>query len=139
MTDELITFLRARLGEDEQAARDATHGFTGKWTTELGYPVSVADPLPRGASAFDQAVAFDEGSPSTEQAAHIARHDPARVLTEVKAKRVIVDRYAEVQEMDREDAEPEFAYGRAVGLGEAVRLLALPYAEHAEYQESWRP
>ncbi|MBQ1164131.1 hypothetical protein KBZ21_39700, partial [Streptomyces sp. A73] len=62
----------------------------------------------------------------------IARHSPARVLAEVDAKRGLLDRDAEVADMDYEDNEPEYAYGRATGLGEAVRLLALPYASHPD-------
>ncbi|MBQ1164398.1 hypothetical protein KBZ21_41130, partial [Streptomyces sp. A73] len=41
------------------------------------------------------------------------RHSPARVLAEVDAKRGLLDRYAEVADMDYEDNEPEYAYGRA--------------------------
>ncbi|MBQ1164189.1 hypothetical protein KBZ21_40005, partial [Streptomyces sp. A73] len=64
----------------------------------------------------------------------IARHSPARVLAEVDAKRGLLDRDADVADMDYEDNEPEYAYGRATGLGEAVRLLALPYASHPDYR-----
>ncbi|WP_282698032.1 DUF6221 family protein [Streptomyces sp. CC208A] len=59
-------------------------------------------------------------------------------LVDVQAKRSVVNAYAEVAYMDTGDPEPEFAYGRAVGLGVAVRLLALPYADHPDYDEAWR-
>lgn len=60
-------------------------------------------------------------------------------LLDVQAKQSIVDAYALVADMDTSDPEPEFAYGRAVGLGEAVRLLAVRYADHPDYDEAWRP
>ncbi|MGY5127323.1 DUF6221 family protein [Streptomyces nigrescens] len=124
MTEALVAFLRARLDEEEVAAHTAP---AGPWHAD-GDSVYASHPA-------DLVVeyAYNDG------AEHIARHDPARVLAEIEAKRAIVDQYAEVQEMDREDAEPEFAYGRAVGLGEAVRLLALPYQEHPDYRPEWRP
>ncbi|MFI1161411.1 DUF6221 family protein [Streptomyces sioyaensis] len=149
MTEQLVAFLRARYDEDEEAARAATPG-PWEWTPEqdlwdqngptlirAGHDGYEDRPLTTvlegwGHDAWGMHV-------TEENQTHIARHNPARVLAEVEAKRAIVDRYAEVQEMDREDAEPEFAYGRAVGLGQAVRLLALPYQEHPDYRPEWRP
>ncbi|MFJ6348685.1 DUF6221 family protein [Streptomyces sp. NPDC092046] len=58
---------------------------------------------------------------------------------EIDPRWAILERYAAVAAMDTADPEPEFAYGRAVGLGEAVRLLALPYADRPDYDEAWRP
>lgn len=60
-------------------------------------------------------------------------------LLDVEAKRSVVNAYAVVADMDTSDPEPEFAYGRAVGLGQAVRLLAVRYADHPDYNEAWRP
>ncbi|MCH0538366.1 helix-turn-helix domain-containing protein [Streptomyces sp. MUM 203J] len=64
---------------------------------------------------------------------------PARILAEADAKRQLMDAYAEVVDMDAEGVEPEYAHGRAAGLGLAVRLLALPYADHPDYRGEWRP
>lgn len=104
MTDDLVAFLRARLDEDEWAARVAKDAAAKR----THYRASLTD-----------------------------RAD--RELREVAAARQLVDAYAEVADMDTEDPEPEFAYGRAVGLGIAVRLLAVSYADHPDYREEWRP
>ncbi|MFE7517259.1 DUF6221 family protein, partial [Streptomyces sp. NPDC057540] len=77
----LVTFARARLDDDEQTARAAhqpnwvtdgrrgiEYGLDGGWMTDA---LTTAD------------------------ANHIARHDPARVLAEVGAKRQTVERHAQ--------------------------------------------
>src|SRR5690606_17844004 len=70
--------------------------------------------------------------------AHIARHDPARVLAECQAKRAIVEHIL-VQMRD----EPTMTRGRAHrGLtpwAYTLRLFAAVYADHPDYQEEWRP
>jgi hypothetical protein len=62
--DELIAFAKACLDEDEAAAKEAAS-------------------RPLGA-------AWDDGTRLTAVARHINRHDPARVLREVAAKRAII-------------------------------------------------
>jgi hypothetical protein len=62
---DLVAFLNARLDEDEAAARAAAGA---PWLPDIGTD-AVAE--------------------------HIARHDPARVLREIAAKRAIVDFYVE--------------------------------------------
>ena len=57
-------------------------------------------------------------------AAHMARRDPARALVEVEAKRRITERHASC-------GGPSPC--------EDLRLLALPYAGHADYRDEWRP
>jgi hypothetical protein len=69
-------------------------------------------------------VVFDEGAPGPEQAAHIARHDPARALRFVDAVRAII------RESNGEGhgwAEHEPAY--YAGLNFAVIALAGAYDE----------
>ena len=135
--DDLVQFLRDRLDEDETIAREAAHYEAGHWTTKDGYPVSVADELPEAADTFERVVAFDEGSPSEEQAAHIARHDPARVLAEVEAKRLALDHYTELQRLAKGGVA---IYRTAAGaVGVQVQIMAMPYADHPAYKEAWRP
>ena len=144
MTADLIEFLRARLDEDEAGVRalKVPHDWhTGPgddpdWTNEcmvLMWPPEFHTPYERDKHWRGETVA------DPETATHIARHDPARVLREVEAKRRVLDAYVEVAEMDTPDPEPEFAYGRAVGLGEVIRLLALPYNDHPDYRQEWAP
>lgn len=104
---DLLTFLNARLDEDERVALGA-RGRT--WTPE------------------DLAGGITEFHSGTFE--HIARHDPARVLREVEAKRRIIGLC--VGTLEDED------YGLVLAQ-EVLQRLALPYAEHPDYREEWRP
>jgi Family of unknown function (DUF6221) len=63
-------------------------------------------------------------------AGHIARHDPARVLAEVEAKREVVDACAG-------QAENGATSGGILG-GQVLRLLAEAYSDHPDYRQ-WTP
>ncbi|NKR75810.1 hypothetical protein GS492_25035 [Rhodococcus hoagii] len=128
MTDDIVTFLRARLDEDGEAARDAA-GWdptgsvrdTGLWRRE-GIN-SVTD-------SSDRLVLYGDGpAPYGAQAEHIARHDPARVLREVEAKRRILDLAGEISRSGAEFAEQDY---RTV-----TRALAAVYSDHPDYQPHW--
>lgn len=69
-----------------------------------------------------------------EVAGHIARHDPARVLAECEAKRRIIER----QQLfaGAVDAADLSVLDELAGV---LRLFALPYADHPDYDETWRP
>ena len=89
MADDLIAFLHARLDEDEAAAQAAAHadgkyGGRAHWSA-LGHGIA-ADAADPGWGIFDLSPFAD----AEEVCAHIARHDPARVLREVGAKRAIL-------------------------------------------------
>ncbi|MFE3429840.1 DUF6221 family protein [Streptomyces sp. NPDC059171] len=76
MTDALVAFLKARLDEDEQVAQAATQGewvWSREFVTPPGYHHRTIGPLEPGDSA------------------HIVRHDPARTLREVEAKRLLLE------------------------------------------------
>lgn len=123
--DDLVQFLRARLDEDEQAARRAGDSF--RQIGETGVIVAT-----EGDRAEECASANWAGV-----AEHIVRHDPTRVLCEIDARRKLLNKYAEVA--DNDVNEVEYAHGYANALGEAVRLTALTYADHPDYREEWRP
>jgi hypothetical protein len=61
---------------------------------------------------------------------------PARVLAEVEAKRKIVDLWEDPYEVPEHERERYFEAERTT---EILRLLALPYARHPDYDEAWRP
>lgn len=77
--------------------------------------------------------------------------DPARVLAECAAKRRIVATWERRwDEAENAANNPNLSVGernsmngmfasQATGLGEAIRLLALPYADHPDYNPDWRP
>lgn len=62
--------------------------------------------------------------------AHIARHDPARVLAECEAKR---QRVAILAEMEVSEENVVSSYAHSLLCREA-----LPYADHPEWREEWR-
>jgi len=123
---DLVEFLRARLDRDEQIARDCA---SAPWKAAPGGTVGLGtdDPAP---------VAKAENDAYAE---HIARHDPARTLAEVAARRQIVDDYEKgAWILGQRHRTPEL--DAAQNVRESVlRLLALPYATHPAYQEEWRP
>jgi len=126
MTDDLVTWFRQQLDEDERLAQAAggtswvarghlahvstwSRGVQAKWC-EILAEVEYVGPTAQ--------------TESMDHAAHIVRHDPARVLAEVAAKRAVIDLLEELNEL---------------GLYEAVQFLALPYADRPGYREEWKP
>jgi len=115
---DLVAFLKARLDEDEAAANAA-------WGVEWDWRY-IARP-------------FGE-RPSIAHTVHIARHDPARVLREVEARRGII-------------REHEIRDGRcrvctAIHDGRATRFrapcptllfLAAVFSDHPDYRQEWKP
>jgi hypothetical protein len=138
----LTEFLLARIAEDETAARivDSTRWVTGfvragrpgKWRGIEAHAV-VDEDTPNIAGVVDEAgeVARSE---SASTVAHIARHDPARVLAECEAKRRIMAAHTPV------DDEPDGWCNNCDGDGwpcTTMAALALPYADHEAYREEW--
>ena len=84
--------------------------------------------------------------------AHIARHDPARVLAECEAKRRIVEIHPDEHGTcfacsDGDDggcSDPECCGSGPIPMFKdwpcpTLRWLALPYADHEQYRDEWRP
>jgi hypothetical protein len=138
--DELVQFLRARLDEDEAIAEACG---SPPWVdTLMGVQVSP-DAIRDDAVAYGQlghVASTIPGPLGAAYRAHIARHDPARVLHEVEAKRMILNEHLEI-------IGPGWCstcnvpgdYKGSVHGCPTVRLLALPYADHKDYREEWRP
>jgi hypothetical protein len=112
MSDDVATFLHARLDEDESVARACAGD--GEWDA-------------------DSIAIYGEGL-APEVRNHMARHDPARVLADVTAKREVL-RLAE----GFHDYAETFMNGVASRMEGALRLFALAYADHPDYREEWRP
>jgi hypothetical protein len=121
---DLVAFLTARLDEDERVARAATaDNADGKWAT--GERWSVLNLEYEGIHVFasddPKPPNPDETDPTT---VHMARHDPARVLADVAAKRAIMG-LAVPGDID----QPE-VYA-------ALRYLAAVHADHPDYDPEW--
>lgn len=61
------------------------------------------------------------------------------MLSDVEAKRRMVDEYAEALRILSGFRETGYEEGRRGALELACRALALPYADHADYREGWKP
>ena len=111
MTTDLINFIRARLDEDHATADAAA----GDSTARLLSWVEITD---------------DDTDRAEE---HIERWSPERVLTEIDAKRRMLE-YAI-------DLEAKALDGNWWNLDYEIpfKILALPYATHPAYRAVWRP
>ena len=138
MSNDLVTFLLARISEDEAVAERAevqhlqVQERTG-WDSKRD--VRVVGDLGNGAR-------FEMNSYGTPDLLHhLARHDPCRILAECAAKRAIVGQ-----------ARGPWTYTQDVGAGRVrtvtvpgsvndertLRTLAAVYADHPDYREEWR-
>lgn len=148
----ITEFLEARIVEDEAAARAAT---LGDWW----YDPTKVNSVDRGEAVFAgqrglHAVTIASTGPADDpasmaDAAHIARHDPARVLAECAAKRRIVELHRDLERVVVDADSDEHL--RLTGGGECsechhktmpcptLRHLAVVHADHPDYDEAWRP
>ena len=122
----LDEFLLARIAEDKRVAMYAA-GDDGRaeWSVDV----------------------VGDGPAGPGSAEHVARHDPARVLAECRAKRRLV--------LACRDVGPDLGFlgTRPEGLADfpltprdqhqfaalTLAVLALPYADHHDYRPDWRP
>lgn len=112
---DLAEFLLARIAEDEAVARAAYYDGQ-RWYAEE----EIIDRWPE----------CDCGTPVMSanrkaEAQFVADWQPSRVLAECDVKRRIVEHCIDYSD----PYETELV----------VLLLALPYADHPDYDESWRP
>lgn len=148
--DDLVTWLRAQLDEDERMAREATGG---PW--EVGPTFGGRDnrvyvkPEGFGIDTVGTCIIAGQVANMPEyraNAEYIARHNPARVLAEVDAKRRILDRHASYDfPADLEDGPGAYSWtGRCDHCHEPwpcpdLRDVAAPLADRPGYREDWRP
>ncbi len=134
---DLVTFLRERLDDDEMYARvsSAIMERPERWVKTHG----VVDDevwrvhIPGVHSRMIASSAF--------AAAHIARHDPARVLREVAGKRAIVDLHVRMIETatGRPSAFCDVCDAPSLWPCPTLRHLAAVYADHPDYDKEWTP
>lgn len=117
----IVEFLEARLAEDELTAQTAVDG-TADWHALYTYR-DIKD----GEGHY--IVLADSRYPTAEQAAHIARHNPARVLRQCEAVRMIIAEFL------RFDALGDLPGRTATET--SLRQLAFAYADHADFDHAW--
>jgi hypothetical protein len=169
VSDDVVQFLRSRLDEDEQAARKAAavcgcHPPAPSWSFSDeetdGRILVVDDPHPGLKRKLGRR--WNRSYEGLFTAEHIVRHDPAQVLREVEAKRqllddlnadqhhrneedhwyscaVLTDEHGETLCSDEGRAPGPCDCGRDTRVARRLRLLGLPYADHPDYREDWRP
>ena len=134
---DLAGFILARVAEDEEVA-------TATLNTSIRVGVMRGVPVPRWHWG-ERSVIYSDGGTDDEvvrvrhtwkqEGEHIIRWDPARVLAECEKNRRIVD----VCLAWPRKGEHIAPWPRNDTADSVLRLLALPYADHPDYQESWRP
>lgn len=161
--DNLIAFIKARLEEDEAAAKKAVPGpwRWADWTAMFGTLEQERNTLEHspGSPPFPAVAERDrettrvlrledplEIDPDQEASAeHIARHDPARVLREVEAKRAIVAAHqpgssggpCSVCIADRRSWQDDWCPDPWPC--ETVRKLVSIWSDHPAYRAEWAP
>jgi hypothetical protein len=143
MTDlpDMVAWVRQQIDEDERVARAAT---PGPWRVSVeGSEGSYISPDYGDVRTKSRFIGIVNGRVQPEDgrnAAHIARHDPARVLAEVAAKRTIVDHYEAWAATLRQTPEGwtlETATAYRMAMEWTVRQLAQPLAGRPGWREEW--
>ncbi|WP_371053639.1 DUF6221 family protein [Rhodococcus gordoniae] len=140
----IVEFLEARIAEDEAIAREAIDpdrpGTHWKWEAPDDYGDDPEAPLwlrtveefPTTSGVGDLP-AFPVGydfmaSPSSRGMAHIARHDPARVLRQCAALRGLVEWHVHINGSSVDDIEYPI---------ELLTYLAGIWSDHPDYRQEW--
>jgi hypothetical protein len=152
-----VEFLTARLNEDEQVAVAAAPSYRRGHRTDVWEAVPAVGPPSEVRSAAQTAVVRGTWP---HEAAHISRHDPARVLADVAAKRailaeheprVVVDGYIQGEAKRRQACavcvefyDDENSGGLVTREREhrdfpcdTIRALVRPYADHPDFDSTW--
>jgi hypothetical protein len=138
MADDLTAFLAARLDEDETMAKAAARIPGKDWKAAPQGSGREGDGVLWDEDRANVIAWFDDDLPA---AVHSARHDPARALREVEAKRLVLKWYA-----DSLDASGLFREKLGTGTHMAVaaesylnvmRVLAAAYSDNPDYRQEW--
>ena len=146
---DLAKFLTARLDEDEASAKEA---LTGPGTPAGGSWTAYKHPPGPNDSRSDRSVQLvgctepddrewlvanaGQWGAAQNVAVHIARHDPARVLREVDAKRSILAQHPAIWPKD-----PDSSTCSCCGLAwpcPTLRALAAAWSDHPDYDPAWK-
>lgn len=120
--DDLAQWLRVQLDTDEQTARATAWDGSGN---KLNWELIASATIDVGGDEFyvgDRTIAN-----------HMMTWQPARVLTEIDAKRRIMAEHLPIDPCDAHDASCETV------ACDTLRLLALPYADRPGYRKEWAP
>ena len=134
---DIREFLAVQLQDDEDYARQAAEEFGPHWTEQWTGTVNLNPSGQRSASQDDHWATLIEHT-DERVTRHIIRHDPARVLAEVAAKRRILEGHAlcgtGLGLCDHAHRRPASVESGRCG---TLRDLAAPYADHPDFNPSW--
>lgn len=136
---DIVEFLKARLDEDEEVARASISGVPERaewsyepWSSSVEGSGEVIAPNGRDDSGYPEYITCDmEGlskAVSQKDGPHIARHDPARVLREVAAKRALLAWMGNYHNIHPDNR---------IYLNASLYVMAASYADHPDYQKEW--
>ena len=154
---DLLDFLEARLTEDEQVATNAArpHLASKQWNTDPWLD-GTGERCDLRAGALGQLTTHG-GCLEVPAGEHAARHDPARVLRDIRAKQSVLFRHVtyatrveRAGDLDLLDLPERLACDgcgwddgrpRTPSLDGCpeLRALAAPYADHSDYRSEWAP
>lgn len=149
---DIVAFIEARLAEDEAVARKAAGlvgvGAEARYYTDWSYDREQFRVTTDGTSWIN---AKDTGDACGE---HIARHDPARVLREIAAKRRVLARHHPADKPNYRFRDTDSVTYVCVGCGYAgdnddpntddinecpeLREAASVWSDHPDYDPAWR-
>lgn len=138
-TDALVSWLRGVLDDEERVARATADHRQRRGEYEwlrvdvTGMPSLVGD-------ALGNVITFGGvGGLLPEQAEHIARHDPARVLRQVEAYRRVLQRHAPMGASGYCEWCPNNDSREVTWPCPDVLDVASVCSDHPGYREDWRP
>lgn len=130
--DDLVRWLGEQLDADAARAEEAAAVRGGHWSAQ-SLQSGRREPRHYVGASVEAGVACSDSEVLSGGGAtvrHAAAHDPARVLRETDAKRLMVERYEEVRPYGGDVAEEFRTY--------LLLLLAAPYADQPGFREEWR-
>lgn len=141
----LVDFLQARLTEIEtvaNAAVEITPGQAAEWTSE--YAPFCDEPYwtigtKHGTDHIVQGGYEGGGTETEENANHIAFHDPKHELRMVDALRRILTEHTCTDDCEYCRAcSGDYGADPTLAPCQTIRLMALPFDQHPDFDESWR-
>jgi Family of unknown function (DUF6221) len=137
------SFATARLYEDEAAAKAACGSDWRQGGVRWVMRTHPSD-IQMIRTDAGLAVIYDNGSPTEDEACHIALHDPARALRDVEAGRRILERHQPKPDgtcswcLEEKLAYPE-EWQRMTWPCPEFRDLLARWADHPGYDQEWKP
>lgn len=141
VADDLIAFIKARLAEDEQVAKACAGA---PWVQDCAPMVHVDPKAIRDAKWIYGKMGYVGTVEHDYDRAHMVRHDPARVLRGVEAKRRLLDTWQGITQTERPDWMDNETWrlstaGTIILISHMTAIMALEWAYHPDYRQEWTP